>query len=135
MLNAPLFTLGFANTGWVGCSTVTANVWMALRLGNPLSLTFTITESTFDDCVMPGRQVIKPLVALMVTPLGAPTRLKVSDCGGASGSTTLLLTIMVAPAMMVRFEMGASTGAVFGPASAAICEGFNTVSYNRISSI
>src|SRR2546426_262669 len=49
----------------------------------------------------------------MVAPGGALLRLKVSVCGGESGSVALLVKVRVSPALLVRLEIAASTGGRF----------------------
>ena len=70
--------------GGADSNTLTENVWVALRLGKPLSLTIRLTGFVLGP--VGGVQEKKPLEGSIVAPPGALPRLKVSVCGGWSVS-------------------------------------------------
>src|SRR6202012_2115724 len=59
-----------------------------------------------------GRQLKTPLLEPIVAPLGALSNMKVSVCGGTSGSLATLVIITVVPTFTVRSETGGNVGAV-----------------------
>src|SRR5262249_15949498 len=73
--------------------TVTVSVFVALRLGAPLSVTRTVMLKV-PSCVSVGVQLNTPLGALIVAPGGAPgSRLKLSVLAGRSGSVAVAVKV------------------------------------------
>ena len=88
--------------------TVTANVWVALNGGVPLSVTITLKKFVpACDCV--GVQMKMPLVAPMDA-LGAAPASRLNVNGSPSGSFAMFVTSKVVPAVTDWSEIGASTG-------------------------
>src|SRR5436853_7608312 len=82
--------------------TITRNVVLLLKGGEPSSVTHTVTAFVLSACAAVGCQVKTPLDASMAAPTGAPIpRLKVRMFGGMSGSYALLFMISGEPAGLV----------------------------------
>src|SRR5258706_2274353 len=94
--------------------TVTVKVCVALREGEPLSVTMTPIRLVVPPCVSDGVQPNTPLVELTEAPAGAPeSRLNVSDCAGISGSLAVLVKVSSTPSVTVLLLMGERMGALF----------------------
>src|SRR5439155_6797708 len=94
--------------------TITRNVVLLLRGGEPSSVTHTVTVFVLSACAAVGCQVKTPLDASMAAPTGAPIpRLKVRMFGGMSGSYALFVMIKREPGRMVRSGTGMSSGGLF----------------------
>ena len=86
---------------------------MALRLPGPLSWTTTVIGLVVPPWYSVGRQVSRPLVALIVTPAGAPAaRLQVSVCTGRSPSVAAQATLSNRPSSTVSLVIVAIIGAL-----------------------
>src|SRR5262245_41126532 len=88
-------------------------LFVSLRLGEPLSLTRTITLFVLGPCASVGVQVNTPLVALILAPGGALTKLNESVLAGLSGSVAEAVSVSVAPSLIVWLPIGANTGELF----------------------
>src|SRR5438094_575486 len=93
--------------------TVTLKLWVALRLGVPLSATTTVTGLRVLAWVTKGRQEKTPLLVFSAALAGPVARLKVSVCGGTSVSVAVFVMTRFTPTLMVRLETAASAGLVF----------------------
>src|SRR5207249_2807851 len=94
--------------------TITRNVVLLLRGGEPSSVTHTVTVFVLSACAAVGCQVKRPLDASMAAPTGAPVpRLMVRMFGGMSGSYVMFVTIKREPGRMVRSGTGMSSGGLF----------------------
>src|SRR5262245_47103853 len=94
--------------------TVTLNVLVSLKLGDPLSVTRTVTGLVLGPWASVGVQLTTPLPALIVIPAGAPgSKLYVSVLAGTSVSLPLAVTVKRLPSLTVRSAITASTGALF----------------------
>src|SRR5262249_36712749 len=95
-------------------STTTEKLWLALSDGKPLSLTTTL-KALVPTCAAVGVHLNTPLAGLMVALVGAPDpRLKVSTCGGLSGSVARLVITRCVPTAIVWLAIAASTGGLLG---------------------
>ena len=74
----PAANTGEVTVGSVSGLTVTLKLWVALMLGEPLSVTTTVTGLTVLACVTSGRHVKMPLFASSVAFVGAVGKLKVN---------------------------------------------------------
>src|SRR3974390_3376173 len=100
--------MGASVGGTLGGMTVTAKAWVALKGGEPLSVTITLNWFV-PACDCMGVQVKMPLVGLMAALSAAPgPRLNVS--WSPSGSLAVLVTVRLVPAVTVRLEIAASVG-------------------------
>src|SRR5712664_568223 len=81
--------------------TVTVKVFVALRGGEPLSVTTTVIVLVLGPWASVGVQLIKPLAGLMVIPIGGDKRLKVRMFAGRSGSVAEADTERVVNSSMV----------------------------------
>src|SRR5882672_4916943 len=94
--------------------TKMVKLWVALKLGVPLSATLMLTTLVLGDCALLGVQVNTPLELSRLAPVGAPApRLKIRIWAGRSGSLTTLLTVNNCPAATVLFAIGERIGAEF----------------------
>ena len=100
----------------MGRVTNTVKLCVALKLGEPLSVTMTLIGFVLGLCAMVGRQLKMPLLALTDEPDGFPCKLNVNVCAGMLVSLALLVKLIVVPAMTVRLVMAASVGARAGRA-------------------
>src|SRR4051812_45840362 len=91
--------------------TTTTKLWVALRLGIPLSVTTTVMVLVPGPCDSAGGQVNTPVPAAIEAPVGGDSRLKVSACTGKSLSVAKLFTVKVAPSSIVWSAIEANTGA------------------------
>ena len=88
---------------------------MALRAGNPLSVTRIVTELTLGPCASVGVHVKTPVPGSIPAPTGAPaSRLKLKVCAGESESVAAARKLSSAPSLMVLLPMAANTGGVLG---------------------
>src|SRR5947207_13145247 len=98
----------------MGEFTKIVKLWVALKLGVPLSATRISTTFVLGDCALLGVQVKTPLELSRLAPVGAPApRVKFRICAGRSGSFTTLLTVSNCPAATVLLAMGERIGAEF----------------------
>src|SRR6185295_9274465 len=105
---------GTVSTGAVFTSlTTTVKLLVTLRLGVPLSLTFTVTVFVDGPCASVGVQVSTPVTESRLTPAGALTKAKVSVLDGRSASVAVLVTVSVVNSLMVCVPGTVNTGAVF----------------------
>src|SRR6185369_4177943 len=109
----PALNATVENCGRAKGLTVTTKLWVALRLGVPLSATMTVNGLVEFACVTNGRHVSTPLLAAIIALVGAVSRLKVSVCAGTSVSVAELMMLNVTPAPIVRLVMVASVGGAF----------------------
>src|ERR1043166_6370881 len=91
-------------------TTAIEKLLVSLRLGVPLSVTRTVTPGVVLASVAEELQVKSPVPGLMLAPVGAASRLKLSVWGGASGSEAEFVTMRVLPAWIARLAMGESVG-------------------------
>src|ERR1051326_9244616 len=92
--SATVWSPGTVSTGARFTSfTITLKLFVALRLGLPLSLTRTVTRFVLGPWLSPGVQVIAPLLLSMLMPAGAVRRAKVSVLAGMSASAAAALTL------------------------------------------
>ena len=106
--------MGCCSAGSAGLSTERVKLWVAERLGTPLSVTTTPRALVDGLCESNGRHSKAPLVGLSAAFVGPFRRVKVRVCGGASVSEAELVKVMVVPATTVRFEIAARVGGVLG---------------------
>src|SRR3974390_2990723 len=100
--------MGASVGGTLVAMTVTAKAWVALKGGEPLSVTITL-KWFVPACDCMGVQVKMPLVGLMAELTAAPgPRLNVSR--SPAGSLAELVTVRVVPAVTVRLEIAAKVG-------------------------
>src|SRR5882672_3755263 len=93
--------------------TVMVKLWDALKGGEPLSVTFMVIVLVVLAWLTSGRQVktaLVPLLVVRVALAGAPIKLKVKVCDGASGSKAELVVTRVAPALMAWSGMAVRIG-------------------------
>src|ERR1044071_1035392 len=90
--------------------TKTAKVCVALRLGVPLSETFSVKLFVEFACVTSGRKENAPLLVSSVAFAGPDSNAKVSVCGGWFVSVALAVNATVWPTLTVRLLIAASTG-------------------------
>jgi hypothetical protein len=104
-----------AKTGALFTSfTVTVKLLVSLRLGEPLSVTRTVTGLLLGPCDSVGVQLNTPLPLLIVIPDGAPaSRLYVKVLAGTSPSLAVAVNVKVLPSLIVWLAMAAKTGALF----------------------
>src|ERR1035441_1840674 len=96
--------------GLLLASTVTLKLWVAFSGGSPLSVPITL-KALDPISAWVGAQVNTPLVASITAFVAAPApKLKVSICGGLSGSVAALVMGRVIPTAIVRSETAATTG-------------------------
>src|ERR1051325_1183440 len=94
-----------------GATTPIRKLFVSLKAGVPLSVTRTVTALVVPGWATVGFQTKSPSAGPMVAPGGAPgSRLKVSVCGGKSGSVAEVASLKVAPAWRVWSLIGARTG-------------------------
>src|SRR5437879_4019540 len=93
--------------------TVTVKLFVALKAGTPLSVTVTLTTFVLGPCASLGVQLITPLAALIVIPVGALTSAKVSVLAGRSASVALALTLRPVCSSIVWLAGTLNTGARF----------------------
>src|SRR6185295_17121186 len=93
--------------------TTTVKLLVTLRLGVPLSLTFTVTVFVDGPCASVGVQVSTPVTESRLTPAGALTKAKVSVLDGRSASVAVLVTVSVVNSLIVCVPGTVNTGAVF----------------------
>ena len=87
---------------------------MALRLGLPLSDTFTVITLVLGPWASVGVQLNTPVLGFRFTPTGAETRAKVSVLAGTSASVAVFVTTSVSRiSLIVLLDGTVSTGAVF----------------------
>src|SRR2546422_714375 len=90
-------------------TTVTTNDFESLKLGEPLSVTFTAMLSAGSIKASVGVQLNTPLVGFTLAPAGAPgSRLKVRV--SPLGSVAVLVKMRVAPSLTVLLEIAVSEG-------------------------
>ena len=89
------------------------NVWVAVRLGEPLSATIREKRLVEADCAMSGRQLKIPVFVASVALVGAVMSDHVSVWPGKSGSVAVFVKLIIAPATTVLLEIAVMTGAVF----------------------
>ncbi len=94
-LKRPPLTTGALIVGLTGLMTVTKKFCIALKLGEPLSATFTLIGCVIGDCAMVGRQVNTPLLALTLAPLGGLSKLNDNNCAGTSASAARFVNVNV----------------------------------------
>ena len=68
---------------------------VTLNVGEPLSVTLTLTVFVLGPCASLGVHVITPLLAPIVIPLGALTSAKVNVFAGISESLAVFVTVKV----------------------------------------
>ena len=92
--------------------TVTRKVCVALRLGEPLSVTRRETVLVLGPCDSVGVQVNKPFDEFIVAPLGGVVaKLNVRIFAGISASEATALKLSKVPSTTVLFEIEFKTGA------------------------
>ena len=89
------------------------NAFVALRVGEPLSVTTTVIVLVLGPWASVGVQVIRPLAGLMVMPIGGERRLKVRMLGGRSGSVAEADTDKVVNSSIVWFTGTVRLGGLF----------------------
>src|SRR5262249_21929887 len=92
--------------------TSKVKVLVALRLGEPLSYTRTVTEFVLGPSASAGVHVMTPF-ELTVNPLGPDTSSKVSTLGGESVSTAVALAVQRTSSLIVWLVGTVITGAEF----------------------
>src|SRR5262249_18708291 len=93
---------GTVRTGGLFTSlTMALNDLVWLRLGDPSSVTRTVTVFVLGPCASVGVQEIAPVFVLMVIPAGAETKLKVKLLAGISGSVAEADTLSVVSSLRV----------------------------------
>ena len=96
-----VWSAGSVSTGALFTSiTITWNVFVAPRLGEPLSKTRTVTGFVLGPCASPGVQVIPPPEET-VRPGGPETSAKLSVLAGTSESVAVAFTLSVVSSAMV----------------------------------
>ena len=90
---------------------MTVKEFVPLKLGKPLSVTFTFTVLVVLACATAGRQLNRPLLELMFAPAGGFTSAKASVFVGRSASVAVAVKLMVWPGLTVRLVSVATTGA------------------------
>jgi len=97
-----------------GGVTVIEMVWLSESVGDPLSVTRTVTEKV-PTWVRVGVQEKRPLLELIEAPLGAPLpRLKVRFWAGTSTSLAVAVKVRLLVAAMVWLASVSRDGAVLG---------------------
>src|SRR4051794_15374954 len=92
--------------------TLTVNVWVVLRGGEPLSVTLIASGILPAPCG--DGQVNKPETGSRLAPAGAaPAKLWLKVWAGLSTSMPTALTTREAPTLMVLLPIGARPGGVF----------------------
>ena len=81
--------------GAVLATTMAWKLFVALRAGEPLSVTITVMGLVVPYCAKVGLKVTTPLVVLIEVLAGGCSRLKVSDWAGRSVSWAMFVTISV----------------------------------------
>jgi len=95
-------------TGCLGAMTPTQKFCVAPILD--VLVTTTVNWLVVPLWAISGRQLIKPLAALMFAPTGLVGSANPSGCGGTFGSLAKLATDKRAPAIKTWFEKGDKTG-------------------------
>src|SRR5213592_4280009 len=104
---------GSVSTGGVFTSvTITWKLLVALKLGEPLSKTRTVTVFVLGPCASLGVHVIAPAEDT-VRPVGPDTKAKLSVLAGRSESVAVALTLSAVCSPMVWVPGTVRTGAVF----------------------
>src|ERR1035437_2291742 len=98
MLNASPATAIELSAAGLSRSTVIVKLFVADRLGVPLSATTTVITFVEPVWLTSGRQEKTPFVGFNVEPTGPLSRLNVRGCAGMSGSVAMLVMVMVMPA-------------------------------------
>ena len=133
-VNWPLFQLTNGTVGNDRGLTVIVKLCVALRLGEPLSATFSVTGLMVLASVTAGRQLKAALVLLIgvnVALAGALSRLKVSVGVGELVSVATAVTATVWPTLTVWLAIGASVGAVLAARKLALMLP-NTDEFNKV---
>ena len=92
--------------------TLTEKLWVALRLGVPLSATFSVKVLVEFACVTSGRKENAPLLVLSVALAAPDSSANVSVCGGWSVSVALAAKATVWPAFTIWLAIGDRLGGV-----------------------
>src|SRR5665213_1258256 len=104
---------GSVNTGAVLTSlTTTVNDLVLLKLGEPLSVTFTVTVLVLGPCASVGVQVMLPLAATL-KPLGPETSANVNVFAGISESLAVAVTFKAVNSLIVWGAGTVIVGALF----------------------
>src|SRR5512138_2513933 len=111
-LNGPLAAETLLMPGVESGFTNTEKLWVALKLGVPLSDTFRLKLLVEFACVTSGRNEKAPLVVLSVALVAPPSSAKVSVCGGWLVSVALAVNATVWPTLTVWLAIGARVGGV-----------------------
>src|SRR5438046_9283444 len=90
--------------------TVMVMVSSSKRLGEPLSVTRTVTVKLPGPWASVGVQVKTTVVGWMLAPAGAPLRLKVRVLAGRSGSVAVAGKLSMVSSSTVGSAMDASSG-------------------------
>ena len=100
--------------GWFTSLITTVKVWVALRLGVPLSLTVTVMRLVLGPWSSVGVQMRWLLVVSMLMPEGkGEIKAKVNTCGGRSGSVATRGISRVVSSFVFWSGMGSKMGARF----------------------
>ena len=93
------------NDGWLlNGFTVTVKLFVALKLGEPLSATATANKLVVPAWLTNGRQTTSAFVGFKVVSValaGPFNKVNVNVCAGKSGSLAKFVTVKVAPALRV----------------------------------
>src|SRR5262245_33053970 len=88
-------------------------LFVALRFGEPSSVTLTRNKFVVSACATNGRKLNTPLEAPSVAFVGPDTSTNVSVWNGTSGSVATLVSVTVTPTFTVWSETGEIDGALF----------------------
>src|SRR5438093_2400305 len=112
--NSCWFTLKEVKAIGESLPTITENEVLLLWLGEPSSVTSTVTAYIRSACPAVGFHVNTPVDGSMVAPMGAlGPRVKVSLLGGSSGSEALFVIVSNDPGRIICGGTGAMSGALF----------------------
>src|SRR5437899_3017108 len=101
---------------------MTLNDCVALRLGEPLSVTTSVKVLVVPLSAGPVCQVMRPTDGAINAPGGAPgNRLQASVCAGTSASVALGVSANSAPSVTVFVVIGAMTGGVLPARVTVVC--------------
>src|SRR5262245_3957570 len=92
--------------------TMTVKVRVSLSGGEPLSVTRTVKVFVLGPFASIGVQVNRPVLGLMLAPVGGETRLNVSVLAGTSGSLAGIVVLSVLPSLTVWSAIAPRTGAL-----------------------
>ena len=92
--------------------TNTVNDCVALKFGEPLSVTTTLKKFDVPELFVVVSHETTPVLVLIVAPAGAAGRLKMSCCAGTSVSFAKLVTERVSPPLRTRLVNGDKVGGV-----------------------